>query len=377
MENIISNIDFKIKKEYTIFKIKFNILCNETMDVDFLIQYENKKEKILATRNIYCVKNSKLLNKYIKKINIKNAKHVNSYIKSSYYNIDNIYLRDNKSHVIIRNNENIFFIYSNELKNKENTLWCVIREVIHRKTEDMGGIMLHSGALAFDNNDGIFILGKKGAGKTTLITSLLNCNDYDFCSNERMLIRKDDKKAISIHYPIRLGTRNIINNETLYEYILNNYNKLIKKQSMTLEKLKNFRKDKKLEEDNANKIELEISEFLQCFNAEYKPIVNPKMFLIPEISENIDGYLIEEIGKEEAEEIIKSQCYTPYDKTWPEPWVEKRAKANEELKKMAEDFIRNLIEDMRVIRLKYGYNFYRMLKNKKKNFFKEVLEKNI
>lgn len=305
---------------------------------------------------------------------VNKAKIVKSYVKSFYYEIDDIFIRDDLSHVVEKKGKDIFFIYDSKLKNKENKLWCIIREIVHRNTEDRGGIMLHSACLSFDNDRGMLILGGKGAGKTTLATTLLEYNDYYFTSNERMLVRKEDKKALSIHYPLRFGIRNVINNTVLYQYILKNYNKLTRKQNVTLEMIEEYNKNKELKENNIYKIELEIEEYLECFNKKYRPIVEPVILIVPEISSEFDGYNIKILNKEEIYNVIKEQCYTPYDKTWIEPWIEKRMKSNEDIEISANKLITDIANKVMGIKIKFGFDFYDILKKNKKNYLKEKIE---
>lgn len=362
-------------KTFLIFGVKINIYSNDIIDVDFLKMYESKVDsEIVYEKNIYCVKNSKRLSEYLKCLDLNDVKIVRSYVKSFYYEINNIFIRDDFSHVIEKNGKNIFFIYDSKLKNKENKLWCIIREIVHRNTEDRGGIMLHSACLSFDNDKGILILGKKGAGKTTLSTMLLEYNDYYFTSNERMLIRKEDKEALSIHYPLRFGIRNIINNTVLYHYILENYNNLKRKQSVTLTMIEEYKKNKELKEDNLYKIELEVEEYLECFNKEYRPMVKPVFLIVPEISSKFNGYEIKILNEEEIFNAIKEQCYTPYDKTWIEPWVEKRTNSDEKIEMFANDLIKELTSEVVGIKLIFGFDFNEILKRNKKNFLKNKIE---
>ena len=362
-------------RTFLIFGVKINIYSNDIIDIDFLKMYEDKIDnEILYEKNIYCIKDFNILSKYLNCFDVNNAKIVKSYVKSFYYEIDDIFIRDDLSHVVEKKGKDIFFIYDSKLKNKENKLWCIIREIVHRNTEDRGGIMLHSACLSFDNDRGMLILGGKGAGKTTLATTLLEYNDYYFTSNERMLVRKEDKKALSIHYPLRFGIRNVINNTVLYQYILKNYNKLTRKQNVTLEMIEEYNKNKELKENNIYKIELEIEEYLECFNKKYRPIVEPVILIVPEISSEFDGYNIKILNKEEIYNVIKEQCYTPYDKTWIEPWIEKRMKSNEDIEISANKLITDIANKIMGIKIKFGFNFYDILKKNKKNYIKEKIE---
>lgn len=369
------NLEYIFFRTFLIFGVKINIYANDIINIDFLKMYEDKNDKeVLYEKNIYCVKNSDILNEYLNYFDINNAQIIKSYVKSYYYEIDSIFIRDNLSHIVEKKGNNIFFIYDFKLENKENKLWCIIREIIHRNTEERGGIMLHSAALYSKNQNNILILGEKGAGKTTLLTTLLEFNDYLFSSNERVLIRKEDEKALSIHYPIRLGIRNILNNERLYKYVKNNYCKLKKEQTVSLEMLEEYKKNKSLEEQSLFKIEFDVKEFIDCFNVEYKSILKPKIVLLPKISSEMRGYKIEVLKKNDIIKAIQKQCYTPYDKTWLEPWIEKRKIDNEILVTNAFKFIRKISNYLIGIRIEYGYDFYELLKHSERNFFKNQIE---
>ncbi len=370
----IPEINYEYKNNYLIFGVYIEIYSNCNINLNVLDMYNNKNDKTFTSRKIYCIKSKEILLNILKKIDLNGAKTINSYTKSFYYEISNIYIRNNLSHIVIRDGNSIYFVYSTEVENEDNILWCIIREIIHRNTEDRGGVMLHSAALSSDNREGILILGSKGAGKTTLTTTLLEFNDYCFTSNERMLVRQEDKRAISIHYPLRFGVRNIINNPVLYNYILENYTHLIRTQNVTLEMIENYKNNKSLKEDSLFKIELEIEEFLDCFKKEYKPIIKPKILILPQISSEFKGYEITIIDKKEIIDAIKGQCYTPYDKTWAEPWIEKRMKNDNEIQILADSFINNISNEIIGIKMKYGFDLYELLKKKKKNYLKEKIE---
>ena len=88
-------------RTFLIFGVKINIYSNDIIDIDFLKMYEDKIDnEILYEKNIYCIKDFNTLSKYLHCFDVNKAKIVKSYVKSFYYEIDDIFIRDDLSHVV-------------------------------------------------------------------------------------------------------------------------------------------------------------------------------------------------------------------------------------------------------------------------------------
>lgn len=86
----------------------------------------------------------------------------------------------------------------------------ILRDLITKRLEEKGFVMLHGGAVAFDDDHGIGILGDKGAGKTSLVIGLLSSKKARFISNDKVLVGDLNGCLVMVGWPttpsIAVGT---------------------------------------------------------------------------------------------------------------------------------------------------------------------------
>jgi len=238
----------------------------------------------------------------------------------------------------------------------EKHLLRVVREVLYRSLENYGGITLHAAAISIYSK-GFIIIGPSGAGKTSLLGRLVDYYKCDFITNDRVILLNINDNIIIYHLPlsIRFGLGYALANPKLRAYLY----------SGTLSRKREYSaQDINLAQSNAEeswgarkKLELTPREFTRIFNVKNRYCVPLKGVLFPQLYKDKEIFHIEEITPEKAMEITQAELLTPYDQTWPEPWLVKRNGSVAELREKSQRFLYDILTKVNRRSLHFGVPF--------------------
>lgn len=194
---------------------------------------------------------------------------------------------------IILSEEELVFIGNNSKEESENEMLRILRGAFEMLMKQKNFVKLHFASLIC-NGVNLLIAGKKGGGKTTFLTRLLETkykNTY-FVSNDKSLVGIEKGKLKSIGLPIRVG---------IQPGTLRNFKELIKYSSYSYNG-KNY---------------FWMKEFASFFNKEIRKDNLPQLIVIPNLNLNKSDIEIRELSYESKLEILKKEILRFNDKVDP------------------------------------------------------------
>lgn len=235
-------------------------------------------ENVVETKQIYYIKPS---GKFKGQILNKQYLEVENFLGAKY----RIYYSGEKKYLVSSNNSygdhvfvefgNTYEVYSLDDLPNNDVIWSIrlCRELILNYYLEKGYVALHSSAMCF-NNSGVLSIGKKRAGKTTTLCSLID-KGANVLSNDLALIGINEKNEVNvIGWPWKITIGNAI------------------AQKLGLE-------------TNADepKVELLPSEFCSICNCVWKWEASVKIILFPNISLN-QAFTIKKVNYFDAKSTI-------------------------------------------------------------------------
>lgn len=186
-------------------------------------------------------------------------------------------------------NKIVFVFDSNDIEDCWQNIRRTIRSVFTNAVESMGGIQLHAAGVSL-NQKGIVILGKSGAGKTSLMTGLVLASkgDYEIISNDRINFWGSNKELLISGWPMGyfLGLGTIVSHEKLIKLLPHEY-----------KSLHNVPRKFFLGEKQA-KITIRVPEVSNVFETTISQKSELSIVLLPNI--NNDTFKIHEVGCDEV-----------------------------------------------------------------------------
>lgn len=333
------DVNFRIQTE----KCNMNIVKKKIYES--IIDFKKNSERIITIEYIV---DKEMLSRLIKMINLEKGIIYNNFEEQKHKEV----FKDNKYYYLI-NTEEYSCIKINETKYKiivkenteESAMWIIriIREIYLREKEDKSFCFIHANGLEIDGK-GIILLGAKNSGKTTLSTKIL---EYDkkkkFLSNDRVLINHN---LIVDYFPqsVTLSMRTVKNNKSLDKYF---------KTNRVLENKKKLNY-KNVKDDI--KCNISLMDIIKIF-PETEMIARTKLNLIicPEFDKSFSKVEVTNMFFEEKRELLENQNFTPDDtECYRKPWIRKRHIDINEIVSNKEKLKEKLLNEVKMIRLKYG-----------------------
>lgn len=252
-------------------------------------------------------------------------------------------------YIIVKNADNHFIIVTTDKTRDRNThVLRVIREIVYRRSENEGFLMLHGAAVSM-NHKGVIICGEKGAGKTTLLMNLLLCG-YSYIANDRVLIDPDKHRVNirTIPHLVRLGRGTIDN--------LQSVKAKIEQLSFSRPQFFNY-KDIEMDFCSNKKVEIVPRELMYITDAAQSHSANIYCILFPKFDFKAESITLERLDPADTESLLNQQCLTPVDESWLNPWLVERDCSNEVLLEKTKEKIKKIAEKAHSFRLTFGKNF--------------------
>lgn len=355
LENIINN-ESCIKKKFIYEKIIFNCSSDSQNVFDYISEYwhdDNIEDNNFEFKNYYLVhvENKTYINEYFEQLmKLKIQKsfliHKSGMIVSLYYfKKMKVFLCKNEELLIINRKEKEFVIFT---KNKGGSyVLRIIREIIFREMENRGSLIFHGAAIDY-NGFGIYICGKKSAGKTTTMLKFLK-RGFNFIANDRVFIN-DNNELFSLNYiplAIRIGYGTVRS-----EIVLENYinNKILSR------KQKNWKEEEAKKIGSSIKVELTPKELCEGYQVKKKSIAILKCVIIPSFEKDMKDFIIEKLDIRDAKKELKEACMTPNDDNWLTPWLISRKLSDDKLFKISNKKIDLLVKKCNFYKVYFGEN---------------------
>ncbi len=286
------NASFKIQ----ISGINFELNCQEERKKligNDMFQYlprnaEYKKINVLSTKGakIYYIIDNLLFeemrienyNKDFKSIVVYQKR---TFCKGAYfydYGKIRVFFCEQEPYYVCTIEDKIYVILCDYTKNLNRLYFRLMLEFILRAKELMGYHLIHAASVSIDNK-GLLICGEKGAGKTTLMSHLLNSGKANFIANDKVFLSPD--LSTLEYFPIvaRIGEGTL---RKFAKYDLqNNYHRISEEE-------------KKIEKENLGNDKWNFTpvEMAKIFSCEYKSM------------ESFVAVLFSKIGKDTNESLI-------------------------------------------------------------------------
>ncbi|GBF75589.1 hypothetical protein PA598K_04007 [Paenibacillus sp. 598K] len=198
----------------------------------------------------------------------------------------------------------------------------VIREIMVRKLEKNNELMIHAGAVE-KNGLGVMICGEKGSGKTTTVLGFIYYSDYNYISNDRIMLAVENNrltkiKGVPFAAAIRLGTA------FQYEKIQSLLKKgtLIPLKKETKKIQSHINAVKSLEEVEMwsikEYIELLPSEIACSLDSKVVPIAKLGVLIFPIISQEYKEPIIRDVDYQYIKTVFLRECFTFKEDSYPD-----------------------------------------------------------
>lgn len=307
-----------MKKNYDI----LNVSVELTADKDVIEYVDSKVHNLPLYKKpnkfyVNYIDDKKIYNELLKEINANSVKIRFYGEEYKYKNIikDVIYLYDNNSIIIHDNNK--FTIIGNGSFSKNHIVYF-IRQAIYEEYIKDNQLLFHSAA--FSCNLGNLLVGAPGKGKTTLLMECLLNYNLNYISND--LVGCNEYNVLASIIPIRLAYG------TLSRFDDKEYSNLKEKKTMDLD---DFLNEYKLNLDN---------------NVEIKNIIFPNF-------NKANYFSINNVKKEDAFDILKSQTLNFNDDVRPYMWVNELDLKTID-KELIDYKINNLLDNCDINEISYG-----------------------
>lgn len=261
-------------------------------------------------------------------------------------------LNERKS-IVIQSGPHIFTIESSRTKCPERFLLRVIRELLIRSLEGRRASLLHGAAVDIGGR-GAAIIGKTGSGKTTLMINILQATQGKFLANDRtMLLPGRDIKILYIPFCIRIGAGTCLENNCLRSGV-SKRKQAFSRYRFNSEEWLDYSKVR-LSKDwySSKKLELTPKEFCNLLKINFIEKTSLHYILQPVLVPESKVFEVERI-KQEADELIGSQLYTPYDENFINDWLLQRNISERRILLNANNLKKRIVSSARILKIYFG-----------------------
>ena len=323
--------------------IKNDSNSERTINIDYIVSedtFERLKDEIDSREGI--VYDS-----------FKNQQHKMIEFENKHFFMDN-----NKEYICIKEDDESYKIIVKENSRKSmNWIIRIIRELYLREKEDLGFLFMHGTGIVIQDK-GILLLGNSQSGKTTLSMKMLENKEIEekaFISNDRVLV---NNKCIMDYFP--LGINFAIGNVKCIRGIANYFdkNKIIYKN---------------LKDDNKHKVPL--SAICEIFRDTMQiPSANVDIIVLPQFEKGKKNVESRELNEDEKIQLLQETIFTPNDsETFRKEWLRYRTLSDKAMEEIKESIIRNLIKNLRFVKIIYGEetqanDILKVILNNEKNY---------
>lgn len=193
-----------------------------------------------------------------------------------------------------------------------------IRDIVVRRAEDHDEVLLHAAAARVRSQGGVLIVGPGCAGKTSLLTHLLEYDSAAFVSNDRVLVNAELCRARSVPLAVTVGHGTIDGTPRLC-------NALRRAHALTLPQLFAGRwEDLPKEYGALPKVDLTPLEFVAGLGAESVASTGVSLIVFPMLAEKPGLPTLEPLLASETAELLQEACETPNGQILP--WVIRRTR---------------------------------------------------
>lgn len=310
------------------------------------------------------IENASLVEKFYE---IKNSlgagKKIQTFKDDTYH--EAYFLFDASINIFYPGESNDYFIlaYQNDYyfvckKNMNTYLLRILREIYFRNNENLGDVVYHGGGFEVKKN-GVMVCGDKAKGKTTVILEQIK-KGSNYLANDRVVISQNDKKEYFIKYlplSMRVGIGTISRTPDLVN-VIGSYPWSRYQSAKVLNY--SYTQDHCTDElGSAEKLEMTSKEIHDVFKIDLIESSPLSAIVFPDIDPAFKGMETMLCEPSQAEKLILEQCMTPVDENWITPWLFQRNKNNNELKRYAEEFSHNLVQNVKAYTIHFGLDAYK------------------
>ncbi len=216
----------------------------------------------------------------------------------------------------------------------------LIREVMLRTYEDMGGVIFHAAGVDV-GGAGVMICGPRGAGKTTVAAMLLRSTGAGLLSNDRLIAYPGDR-VVAVPLPVPTG-RGTIEAFPELEHV-------VRRTTAT---------DAELDRMPANfgstvKHACTARQFAQAFRAGLVSASALRLVVAPRLVDTREPAQSRRLSEAEACQVVAANCFTPRDEFWVRPWLVPRQRPDEQLGRQASAAVQRIAATVPCVEVSFG-----------------------
>lgn len=222
--------------------------------------------------------------------------------------------------IVFRSADQIELWMSDQTSDSDRHVLRLMRETTLRALEVARCVSLHAAAVTLRDR-GILIVGPSGAGKTSLLVAFLLAGSAFVC-NDRAILTPDARDVLTLPLPVRVGVGTAVSVPQLLELI--KVGRFHRRQEIAWDCISGASGTETDHWRSGRKFELSPVELCDTFRCPYVTNAPIHAIIVPSISRHPCAPHLEPIATSDAMRILGTECCTPNDPTWKEPWVEPR-----------------------------------------------------
>ncbi len=216
----------------------------------------------------------------------------------------------------------------------------LIREAMLRSYEDADGVIFHAAGVDVGGT-GVMICGPRGAGKTTIMATLVRSTGAALLSNDRLIAHQGDHVvAVPLPVPTARGT---IEAFPELEHLA---------RRATAEPVELGRMPADF--GSTVKHAFTARQFAQAFRTDLVSSSVLRLVVVPQLADTCQPARLRRLSEAEARQVVAENCFTPRDEFWVRPWLIPRQKADELLGRQASAAIQHIAATVPCIEVSFG-----------------------
>lgn len=216
----------------------------------------------------------------------------------------------------------------------------LMREAMLRTYEDNGGAVFHAAGADLDGH-GVMICGPRSAGKTTLLTCLLRATGGDLLSNDRLILDQH-RRLVSVPLPVPVAKGTIDAVPELHKTV-----PALSRPQRTISELPTTF-------GTTAKAEFSAREYATALGASLAAGSWLRTVIVPRLTDSIEPARVRPLPPEEAQQVLETNCFTPHDEFWQQPWLVPRTTTDAALRHRAAQLTRQVAGQIPCIEVSFG-----------------------
>ncbi|HEX7658872.1 MAG TPA: hypothetical protein VF444_05275 [Pseudonocardiaceae bacterium] len=216
----------------------------------------------------------------------------------------------------------------------------LIREAMLRTYEDAGGVVFHAAGVDIAHA-GVMICGRRGTGKTTMMSALLGFPNAALLSNDRIVTCWGEQMiAVPLPVPTARGTIQA------FPELENG----IRRNPAVSSELDRMPADF----GSTIKHAFTAYEFAAAFGGHLISRSAVRLIVVPRLSDTDEPAHVRRISPVEARHVLAANCFTPRDEFWVQPWLVPRRSTDDQLRHQANTAIEHITASVPCVEVSFG-----------------------